>query len=312
MLNATKPSIIFDTDMDTDCDDAGALAMLLNGVREGRVDLMGIITDAPVPEAAPCCEAFCRYYGVDVPIGAVRADDYAYDSRFAAYRDHRNTMPSGRLYNRVFANALSKCDADYDSAVSVYRRLLSGVQDDSVVIVCVGFLTALAELLNSPPDLYSPLTGRELMRQKVRCVISMGELPQLDERCTSFNYAMDLTGTERFFECCPVPVLISPEGTDVITGGHLTDVVQPEHPLRIAYENWNGPRQGRSSWDLIAVLYAMKPEHPWLCVHPLGMVRADAEHQRMWCAPKSFRTDKLISVTADSAELAAYLNTLLV
>ena len=36
-----KPIIIFDTDMDTDCDDAGALLMLINAHLRGDASLLG-------------------------------------------------------------------------------------------------------------------------------------------------------------------------------------------------------------------------------------------------------------------------------
>ena len=42
-----KPWILFDTDMDSDCDDAGALAMLLHAHKAGRIELAAVIADAP-------------------------------------------------------------------------------------------------------------------------------------------------------------------------------------------------------------------------------------------------------------------------
>ncbi len=43
-----KPLIIFDTDMDTDCDDAGALCLLLKFVKCGKADILAAIADTPV------------------------------------------------------------------------------------------------------------------------------------------------------------------------------------------------------------------------------------------------------------------------
>ena len=42
-----RPIILFDTDMESDCDDAGALALLLNACRAGEAQLLGVIADAP-------------------------------------------------------------------------------------------------------------------------------------------------------------------------------------------------------------------------------------------------------------------------
>ena len=58
-----KPIIIFDTDMDTDVDDAGALAILLSYVKQGRAALLGILADGPDRYAAAACEALCRRCG---------------------------------------------------------------------------------------------------------------------------------------------------------------------------------------------------------------------------------------------------------
>lgn len=308
MKDESRPAIIFDTDMDTDCDDTGALVMLLNAARRGEIELPGIIADAPVKEAAPCCEAFCRYYGVDVPVGAVYEKDYADDPRFADYRAHRLKLQPQQYYNRTLAQTVGRTDEEYPQAARLYRQLLAQAADGSVTIVCVGFLTALGELLQTQADDISPLSGVELVRRKVQRVVSMGELPAEGDRLTSFNYYMDLKGTETVFETCPVPICVSPVGTRVITGAHLTDALPEEHPLRIAYENWNGPRKGRSSWDLVAVLQAMQPGNPWQRLEPIGMVRVNAAQQRMWREAEGWRQDMLVVSCISDEEMAELLN----
>lgn len=50
-------SIILDTDMDTDCDDVGALAMLHALADNGEAEILGIVCDAPTVWGAPCIEA---------------------------------------------------------------------------------------------------------------------------------------------------------------------------------------------------------------------------------------------------------------
>ena len=47
------------------------------------------------------------------------------------------------------------------------RRVLAAAEDHSVVISSVGFLTNLADLLASPPDATSHLSGQQLVRRKV-------------------------------------------------------------------------------------------------------------------------------------------------
>ena len=56
----------------------------------------------------------------------------------------------------------------------LYRRLLASQPNHSVSIVSTGFVTCLAQLLQSAPDSYSSLNGVELVRRKVKCIYIMG------------------------------------------------------------------------------------------------------------------------------------------
>ena len=70
-------SIILDTDIDTDCDDVGALAMLHALADNGEADILGVICNIPSQWCAPCVEAINHYYGrPEIPIGAIHADDF--------------------------------------------------------------------------------------------------------------------------------------------------------------------------------------------------------------------------------------------
>ena len=238
MRSDEKPIIIFDTDMDTDCDDVGALAMLLEAHLSKKIELAGIITDSVCEYAAPFCEAMLRFYKVDLPIGAIYESDYketASDiARFDNYRKHSARFINANGYNHVLSKSIRKTDRDYPSAASTYRALLAKAEDKSVTVVCVGMLTAIAEMLESTPDSISTLSGVELFEKKVARVIAMGapDVPNC------FNWAMDAHAAERFFALCPTPVYISPEGTKIVSGEHLTASLNGAHPLRRAYEIW--------------------------------------------------------------------------
>ena len=54
-----------------------------------------------------------------------------------------------------------------DDALTVLRESLAQAEDDSVVIVSLGFLHNIAQLLRSSPDNISDLSGSELVRKKV-------------------------------------------------------------------------------------------------------------------------------------------------
>lgn len=302
-----KPLIIFDTDMDTDCDDAGALGLLLTQVNAGRATLLGVIADAPAAAVAPCCETICRYYGVDTTIGAVYERDYANTPRFADYRAHRAGIQSARYYNAMLANG--KRDTDFPPAARAYRTLLAEAPDHSVTVVAVGLLTALAELFLTKGDDISPLSGVELFARKVKYVVSMGNAtyPAVTEK--NFNYNMDREGSKTFFALCPCSVYVCPDGSDVITGDSFSRRFPANHPLRIAYEAWcEGEGRGRSSWDLISLLFALQPQSELFTARSFGTVRYSLSNRTYWEA--GTRTDYDLRITVSSAKMAEVLEAL--
>ncbi len=281
-----KPLIIFDTDMDTDCDDAGALAVLLNAHKRGDCTLLGIIGDAPTAAVAPCCEALCDAYGVTVPIGTVYEKPLIDTPRFADYKHHYGEL-DGKHYNAAISAHLHKTDTDYPSAVTLYRRLLENAADKSVTLVCVGLLTAVAELLSSDD-------GVELVRKKVKRVITMGNAAYPEQRQYNFNYKMDRLGAAVFFERCPAPLYVCPFGSDIVTGCTLSARLPDNHPLRRAYEIYNGENRGRSSWDLVCVWQAVYPDSPLFTKETHGTVQYDpTAHRTYWT--NGARTDYQLS-----------------
>ena len=59
-------------------------------------------------------------------------------------------------------------------ALQVYRSTLSQVPENSVTLVAIGFATTMLELLESPGDIWSPLSGKELVNKKLKKLIYMG------------------------------------------------------------------------------------------------------------------------------------------
>lgn len=306
-----NPLIIFDTDMDTDCDDAGALGLLLEFVKSGKAELLGIIADTPVENASGCCQAICDWYGVTVPIGAVKAEKYAADPRFADYRTHRARIDKCKYYNAVLAKRVGKKDIDYKDAAITYRELLVNAEDDSVTVVCVGLLTAVAELFETEGDGISPLSGVELFKRKVKRVVSMGNANYPEQTENNFNYKMDRVASRIFFEKCPVPVYVCPSGTNVITGYSFTEKFPKEHPLRIAYEMFLGKENsGRSSWDLITLLYALGYNDSFFTSESHGTVRYE-ETNRIYWEEEGTRVDRQVKAVIPDKDLAVLLEDML-
>src|SRR5262245_8041091 len=84
VLAAEPVPIIFDTDMDTDCDDAGALAVLHALADRGECEVLGTMVSVSHPGSAPTVAAINAYYGrPDLPLGSVKGDSVAKASRYA-------------------------------------------------------------------------------------------------------------------------------------------------------------------------------------------------------------------------------------
>lgn len=304
------PLIIYDTDMDTDCDDVAALALIAKYVKEGRAQLLSVVTDAPCAEAAPTCEAILRHYGMgDTPIGTIYLDQYPAEktSRYHSYYAHQKILPPEIYYNRTLAALVGKTDKDYPSSAEVYRRLLASAPDGSVTVLVVGFLTALENLFATEGDEISPLSGVELFRKKVARVVSMGG-SAYPESTNNFNYDRDAVGSAAFFDKCPVSVIASSDGDDVVTGYTFTDRLPETHPMRVAYEIYNGgPRKGRSSWDVIATLYALQPNLPFFETYQYGTLRYDEAKELTYWVENAERQDYQLKYSLSAAEMTEYL-----
>lgn len=262
----SKPSqpsvnVIFDTDMHTDCDDAGALAMLHALADEGRVRILATLHTAPAPFGPRCLDSINTYYGRGaIPIGGMTWPNYATDPRYTHYRiAARHIEDAGSDYVETVAREFPgmQSEAAIPDSVSQYRRVLAAAADGSVVICAVGQLAGLAGLLDSRGDDISPLDGVDLVRRKVRVLVSMAGA-MWPEGKDGFNWDCDIPSAAHVLNHWPVPLAVMPHGSDILTGQRLVREGSPDNPVRRAYEIYvKRPDHLRSSWDQCAVLYAV-------------------------------------------------------
>lgn len=260
-----KPqAVIFDTDMGNDVDDALALAMLYRYADEGVVDLLGIMVNKNDPASAEYIDMVSTWYGYGaVPIGV--ADKPADSSA-----DGRKGNPDGMNFVEA---VVSKYDfprsvSDYGSlpsAVSLYRKLLSGEPDGSVTVISTGFSTNLAALLDSEGDEFSPLSGRELMAKKVKLVSVMaGNFREEGEgKFPEFNVVRDIPSAQKFFAECPSPVAVSPFELGWEIHYPAAEIERNlgydrPNPVVEAYKVYLPMPYNRPTWDLTSVLYAVE------------------------------------------------------
>ena len=76
--------IILDTDMESDVDDVGALAMLHALADRGEIEILAVMMSAKNPDATLCANRLNTYFGrPDLPIGVLKGEGVAWIS-------HRN------------------------------------------------------------------------------------------------------------------------------------------------------------------------------------------------------------------------------
>lgn len=255
--------IIFDTDMGPDYDDVGAIAVLHALAAQGECEILACCASDGYATIAPTIDAFNHYFNrPDLPVGA--AGNNAPD--FSA-GNHWNDS----IVNRSFKE--KKTNADYPSAVAVYRKTLASQKNNSVTIITVGFVSNLADLLQSGPDEFSPLSGMELVKKKVKRWVAMaGRFPEGGE----FNVNRHPEASYYVFQHWPTPILFSgfEIGASVFTGRRLADEGSDNNPLAWAYrynlDTYEGKKAAkRQSWDQTAVLCAVRnPEKYFYVVGP--------------------------------------------
>jgi len=238
-----RPKVIFDTDLDSDVDDVGALAMLYNLHHAGEIELLGVVVTSDDPYAPVCAAALNSFYGLpELRVGFLKNQpELKHHSRYT------------KQIAEEFPSSLNSWE-DAEDAVELYRSILAKSPNESVYVVTVGHLSSLQGLLQSEPDGISELDGKELAHKKIREWICMGgQYPQGKE--ANF-YRPDPASTVYCMNNWDKAVtLIGWEiGNLIITGGSwLKEKMNPQHPVYRGYELYND-FAGRQSWDQLAVL----------------------------------------------------------
>jgi hypothetical protein len=260
-LHGAEPvRVIFDTDMDSDCDDVGALAMLHALADRGEAEILATTVSSKHAWSARCTDAINTYFGrPSLPIGVPkRAGPFEQGSTYA------------RQIAEGFPHDLPE-DARVPDAAEVYRQVLSSQPDGAVVVVTVGDLTNLRYLLESQADAHSPLGGRELVALKVKHWVCMGSRYPADRDPKKWgNFKLDAESTVRAIAQWPTPITFTGGGhfaESLATGARLVDLPR-DNPVRQAYGLYfKGEPRNRHSADQIAVWVAVRGSgSPWQLV----------------------------------------------
>jgi len=267
--------VIFDTDMGPDYDDVGAIALLHAFADRGKAKILATIASTKYDGVAAVLNIFNTYFKKpNIPIGVPKGNALTLKD----WQHWTDTLIA------KYPHAI-KTNDEVPDAVALYRKILAGQKDNSVTIITVGFLTNIANLLQSKPDKYSSLSGKELVKKKVKNLVSMAaKFPAGKE----FNIEKDAVASKYAYEHWEKPVLFSgfEIGEKIKTGLPLVNnnAIQ-NSPVKdvfaLCLPMAKEDNQGRMSWDETAVLVAIAGDKPFYTLKP-GTIQIATDGSNTW------------------------------
>lgn len=302
-VDADAPlTVIIETDLGNDVDDALALDLLYKYQDAGKIRLLAVNLNKNGQAPAEYADILNTWYGYpDIPVGIIR-DGADCETDAVNYAKAVVDMKDS-LGNPLFARSHPDYD-NYPEAVTLYRKLLAGEPDNSVVIASVGFSTNLIRLLETPADEYSKLTGKELVEKKVKLLVTMAGCfndPSLHE----YNVVKDIPAAKVIFGEWPTPVVTSPFEVGIRIQYPATSIENdfgwaPQHPVVEAYKAYLPMPYDRPTWDPTAVLYAVEGGD-WFTVSEPGRIVVTEEGSTLFEADEA-GTRRYLSVTDEQAK----------
>lgn len=232
-----KKNIVLDTDIGTDSDDIGALAILCHLAHQQKIRLSAVTSCSSTLEPVYAIDLIAQCYGIDLPIGKSEKP-YGDDAAHGDYARKICEVYHSRLVGQ-----------DVPSAVSVLRRAL--VQGN-VTLVTIGPLNNIADLLCSPPDDISPLNGKQLFCQSVTEMYTMAGT--FENHWVEWNVAENVGAFRKVLDevSCPITFVPFEVGVKVKTAANFLN--GDDCPMKFGYYVHNhGPRE---SWDPITAYCA--------------------------------------------------------
>lgn len=273
---APPVKIVFDTDIGNDVDDVLALAMLHSLQARGDCELLAVTVSIPDQHAGPFVDAVNTFYGrPNIPIGVIR-EGRNEEMKFLPLA---KVMDEGKLR---YPHDLER-SSDAPEATDLLRKVLSDAEDNSVVVVQVGYFSNLSALLGTAADEHSPLSGRELVAQKVKLLSVMAGAFQTihhNNRFTEFNVVQDIPAAQRLAKEWPTAIIWSGFEIGIAAPYPATSIERDfkyvtHHPVAEAYYLFMPPPHNRPTWDLTSVLYAVLPDRGYFGLSPAGQVTID-------------------------------------
>lgn len=242
-----KIKILLDTDLGSDCDDSGALAVLHNLADQDKAEILGITHCASERTGLVSVMSINSYYGrPDIPVGQYKVKPFLEEPNCTRY-----TSVLAREYENVFRK-IEK--TDIEDSVKTMRKVLAN--NIGVVMVSIGILNNIALLLKSQPDEISDLNGIDLVKKSVSSLYVMGGNFE-DLSFEEYNIKCSIDDAQYVSENFPARIVYCgfEIGSKIKTGEKLKSSAV-ENPVRKAYQIYSEDGL-RESWDPITVYCAI-------------------------------------------------------
>lgn len=237
--------IILDTDLGSDCDDAGAIALMHRLADLGETEILAVTHCTSEIGGIITVKAINDFYKRhELPVGQYSKTTFMEDD--ACKRFTKFIMTEYLENHKVL---------EVEDATKVMRKTLS--ENSGVTLVAIGFLNNYAELLRSQPDDISPLTGAELIAKNVKELYVMaGNF--IDLTYAEYNVKIDIESAKYVAENFPAPIIYAGyELGELVRTGESLKLSDDSNPVKKCY----AIRQAdglRESWDPITVYCAIR------------------------------------------------------
>ena len=279
---SAQQKVILDTDPSFDPDDVGCIAMLQTMATNGECDILAMVNSTNQKESALCMSAINQFYNrPGIPVG---------DYKGYAEKIHATENTYDFHIAKDFPRTIENWEESLDG-VKLYREILETAQDTSITVVIIGTMHNFYGLLKSTADELSAKSGPELVKQKVKQVVTMGgnfldnkgwdrtNWGGADHLCSYTDWSCLNEERNRMcryvIENCPAPFIASgwengngdyfnANNGNVMSGQGLKTLPE-NHIARVSYEKHFEYRGGaesitRHSNDQIALHYAIRGE----------------------------------------------------
>ena len=277
--------ILLDSDQGTDDDDVADIGLCCALHRAGIININGIIISNKNGYGASCASALVKYA---LPGNTIQIGQY----------NGSVALPSASAYCQQITNGYGPSGdsaANYQNHITAYRKIFAAAAANSIVLICTGSMTSFMEFANSSADGFSPLTGTQLIQQKIKKIHWQAGWFQSSAlqgaNAAEYNINLDVTNSIAFmaFVAANIPNVDiiwtgdeSPINVNLLTGfpaSHNT-----YSPFNMAF-NLVGASPGavtRYSWGQMAINYAVYGANLFAPIGYRGTQSLDGSGRNTW------------------------------